>query len=160
MSQHLIPQSTKEVIEVLKNLPNESNVEKIAFAVAGAIYIASWKAGLLNPNASDSEKFSFFFKFTNSIDPNLSLKKTVVKLSGVFLNYVYGKTENKLDIEARVLLDLLLMQLSQVTENERTVMQGLLQVRNASYLYVLFSANWSKDRFADLDNAVKELKTE
>lgn len=158
MTENLIPQSTKEVIQVLQNLPNETNIEKIAFAVAGVIYIASWKAGLLG-KSSDSEKFSFFFKFTNVIDPNFSLKKTIVKLSGTFLNYVYGKTENKFDTEARTLLDLLIMQLSQVSENERTVMQGLMQVRNASYLYVLFSTKWSQDRFSDLDDAVKELQT-
>lgn len=163
-SHNVIPQSAADVISVLQSIPSEKDTTKLAFGIAGAITIVSWKANLFHQRASDTERFSFFFKFTASIDPNLSLSKTLIRLSGVFLNYVQNKTANRLDSEAQKILNLLMTKLGEVAAGDESqrkrIMHAMLQVRNACYTYVLFSWDWTNNdngKFRDLDEAVRTM---
>ena len=138
----LIPSSFQELDERLNSLES-LEPEDISFTLAALIYLASRSASLLNPDKSQTEKFSLFFRFSSCVDPKLNPKRTLKNYSGKFLNYALSKVRGERRIPCisekslKRLTQVLMRGLSS-SEAER-VMLGMMGVRDASYIYVFFS---------------------
>lgn len=151
-----IPNSVKEIFETLGTLDQQNNEANIAFAIAGAIYIASWKSGLFKDKGRLDD--TLFFKFSSCIDNKLRTDRTLLKLSGVFLNFAKDKVAGKVAVQA---LQRLVESIDKVfnsgnKEQIDLLMKALLHVRDASYVYVIYSSELAKRYQLKKENETKE----
>lgn len=151
-----IPSSVREIFNVLGNLDREKDEAKIAFSVAGAIFVASWKSGMFKETGALDD--TLFFKFSSCIDPKLRPNMTLLRLSGVFLNFAKDKIKSKVSSQA---LQRLLEAIDKVFRSDSkeqidVLMRSLLHVRNASYVYVVYSSELAKKYNLRKEEGTKE----
>jgi hypothetical protein len=136
----------------------EKNEEKLAFAVAGALFLAGIKAGFYSGSSrAGVDRTILFFRFLESVDPRMRFDKTFTNLCGRFVNYVESKLlkeDGTPKESAREPIRVLIEGLSRVSaeddETRARVVRALLRVRDAMYLFVAFSYDWQR-RMKDID---------
>jgi hypothetical protein len=141
----------------------EKNEEKLAFAVAGALFLAGIKAGFYaGSSRAGVDRTILFFRFLESVDPRMRFDKTFTNLCGRFVNYVESKllkedgTPNESAREPiRVLIEGLSRVSAEDDETRARVVRALLRVRDAMYLFVAFSYDWQQ-RMKDMDAILAE----
>lgn len=158
----LVPSTAKETWEILSTLSSERSEERIAFAIAGALFLAGHKAGFYAERAAGIDRYVLFFKFVESVDLRLRFDKTFLNLCGRFANYCNGKLVREDGVSpnesarepVRAILDGLRAVASASGEQRDLVMRALLRVRDASHLFVTFSFDWSR-RLSDIDQILE-----
>lgn len=159
----LVPNSARDIWQTLENLAQETSEERIAFAMAGALFLAGSKAGFYNRSTSGIDRTILFFKFVECVDSRLRFEKTFTNLSGRFVNYLDSKLVNPKtgdpNQSAREPIRMLIEKLSAIgAEDEATksrVVRSMLRVRDAAYLFVAFSYDWSQ-RLKDVEDILGE----
>jgi hypothetical protein len=154
----LVPTSARDVWQTLGNMGREENEERLAFAVAGALFLAGVKAGFYSGSSrAGVDRTILFFKFLESVDPRMRFDKTFTNLCGRFVNYVDSKLlkdDGTPNWSAREPIRVLMEGLGGVSagddETKARVVQALLRVRDAMYLFVAFSYDWAQ-KMKDID---------
>ena len=159
-AQGLVPTCARDVWRTLGDMGGETNEERLAFAIAGALFLAGSKAGFTARTGID--RTVLFFKLLESVDPRMRFDKTFTNLCGRFVNYADAKllkqdgTPNE---SAREPIRVLMQGLSAVSaggdETKARVVRALLRVRDAMYIFVAFSYDWTQ-RMADIDAILAE----
>lgn len=161
-SEHgLVPTCARDVWQTLENMAGEKSEEKLAFAVAGALFLAGIKAGFYSSRAG-VDRTILFFKLLESVDARMRFDKTYTNLCGRFVNYVDTKllkddgTPNESAREPiRLLMECLGRVSAQDADTRERVVRALLRVRDAMYLFVTFSYDWQQ-RMTDVDSILGE----
>jgi hypothetical protein len=159
--KELVPTCARDVWQTLGAMASEENEERLAFTMAGALFLASSKAGFYASRAG-IDRTILFFKFLESVDARMRYDKTFTNLCGRFVNYVDTKllTEDGMPNESarepiRVLMEALNRASSEDERTKSRIVRAMLRVRDAMHLYVAFSYDWYK-KMADIDDILEE----
>lgn len=154
--QLLTPTCARDIWKTLSNLSNEKNEERIAFAMAGALFIAGWKEGFYGRSNTGIDRSVLFFKFVESVDPRLRFDKTLISLSRRFINYTDSKLTKLSALEPiRVLIHNLNSVSGAPEEVKNRIVRAMLKVRDASYLFITFWYDWIRI-LKDVDEILEE----